>query len=171
MPGTLEPSGWRVVRCTREGCGKTALTDSPLESVKLLCKLSTPEERAEWIGADAIPASGVGTELTKLIAQFNVKPDKSCNCAAKAAEWNRNGVEWCKANREEILTHLRKAYSGLSLLSRAAIAAKLPVEVAVGMAWEGAPSWLLNEALRRAEAQAQAEPKSQDGRNGPLGQS
>jgi len=66
-----------------------------------------------------------------------------------ANQMNEWGPEGCRANRDEIVTHLRSAYAELTLADVTAMAAKA---VAIGVAinpFDPAAS-LLSEAIRRA---------------------
>ena len=58
----------------------------------------------------ATPTHGPGTELNKLLAGWplyiTASPD--CSCNARAAEMDRQGVEWCEANIDTIVGWLRE---------------------------------------------------------------
>jgi len=51
-----------------------------------------------------------GTELKKLLAgwPFYITASPDCSCNARAAEMDRQGVEWCQANIETIVGWLRE---------------------------------------------------------------
>ena len=80
------------------------------------------------------------------MTSLGVAPTSTCQCAAKQAEYNRNGLDWCKANREAILAHLRGAYSESTLLTKLRAGANA---VGQGMPWsvEG----ILEMAIERAD--------------------
>jgi len=55
-----------------------------------------------------IPTSGPGTELKKLLAKVGITATPDCSCNARAAEMDRQGVEWCEANLDTIVGWLRE---------------------------------------------------------------
>lgn len=99
------------------------------EHTHRLCQ-SSPKMRRIWdlragtMPPDAIkhatppPAEGVGTELKKILAWWGYKPDSKCRCEARAAEMNRNGVEWCEQpeNFETIVGWLREGAAELGAI-------------------------------------------------------
>ena len=54
------------------------------------------------------PAHGPGTELKKLLARVGITAAPDCACNARAAEMDRQGVEWCEANIDTIVGWLRE---------------------------------------------------------------
>jgi len=58
--------------------------------------------------APALPTHGPGTELKKLLAKVGVTATPDCSCNARAAEMDRQGVEWCEANLDTIVGWLRE---------------------------------------------------------------
>ncbi len=56
----------------------------------------------------APPTHGPGTELKKLLAKVGVTASPDCSCNARAAEMDRQGVEWCEANLNTIVGWLRE---------------------------------------------------------------
>lgn len=66
---------------------------------------------------------------------------------------DRNGVEWCKANKPRLVRHLKKAYSKLAWHDVSAFAIRA---TAAGLAFKmlagGPAEWLVEEAIRRSEA-------------------
>jgi len=56
----------------------------------------------------AQPISGPGTELKKLLAKVGITATPDCACNARAAEMDRQGVEWCEANVDTIVGWLRE---------------------------------------------------------------
>jgi hypothetical protein len=51
---------------------------------------------------------GVGTELKKILSWFNINASPTCSCNLKAKTMNENGIEWCKYNKELILSWLKE---------------------------------------------------------------
>ena len=50
---------------------------------------------------------GPGTHLKNLLAWFNIKSkEKGCGCRSLQKKMDRNGPQWCRDNREQILDHL-----------------------------------------------------------------
>ena len=56
----------------------------------------------------APPTHGPGTELKKLLARVGITATPDCACNARAAEMDRQGVEWCEANLDTIVGWLRE---------------------------------------------------------------
>lgn len=56
----------------------------------------------------APPTSGPGTELKKLLAKVGIVATPDCSCNARAAEMDRQGVEWCEQNIDTIVGWLRE---------------------------------------------------------------
>jgi hypothetical protein len=56
----------------------------------------------------APPTHGPGTELKKLLARVGITASPDCSCNARAAEMDRQGVEWCEANLDTIVGWLRE---------------------------------------------------------------
>ena len=56
----------------------------------------------------ATPTHGPGTELKKLLARVGITATPDCSCNARAAEMDRQGVEWCEANIDTIVGWLRE---------------------------------------------------------------
>lgn len=116
------------------------------------------------------PNEGVGTELKVLLASLGLSPG-GCNCEKRAREMDRWGVEVCKSRREEILGWLREEqqkrgwreyFLATKNAARELVLGRIktvisPLDPAVG---------LLDEAIRRAEAQekARAEASEERGR-------
>jgi hypothetical protein len=59
-------------------------------------------------GPAPMPTSGPGTELKKLLAKVGITATPDCSCNARAAEMDRQGVEWCEANIDTIVGWLRE---------------------------------------------------------------
>jgi hypothetical protein len=70
----------------------------------------------EVMNADSLPSPAVafgvphgpGTELKKLLARIGITATPDCSCNARAAEMDRQGVEWCEANIDTIVGWLRE---------------------------------------------------------------
>lgn len=54
------------------------------------------------------PTSGAGTELKKLLSAVGITATPNCSCNARAADMDRNGIEWCEANIDTIVGWLRE---------------------------------------------------------------
>lgn len=54
------------------------------------------------------PTSGAGTELKKLLSSIGITATPNCSCNARAADMDRNGVEWCESNIDTIVEWLRE---------------------------------------------------------------
>jgi len=76
---------------------------------------------------------GPGTELKKLLAKVGITATPDCSCNARAAEMDRQGVEWCEANLGTIVGWLREQAEarGLPVLD---IAGRLLVRRAISNA-------------------------------------
>jgi len=59
-------------------------------------------------GADVGPGYGPGTELKKLLVSVGITATPNCSCNARAADMDRNGVEWCESNIDTIVGWLRE---------------------------------------------------------------
>lgn len=86
-----------------------------------------------------MPSHGPGTELKKLLSKAGITattPD--CSCNARAAEMDRQGVEWCEANLDTIVGWLREQATarGLPFVD---IAGRLLVRRAIKNARRAAP--------------------------------
>ena len=57
---------------------------------------------------DKSPTHGPGTELKKLLARVGITASPDCSCNARAAEMDRQGVEWCEGNIDTIVGWLRE---------------------------------------------------------------
>jgi len=57
---------------------------------------------------EALPTHGPGTELKALLARIGITASPDCSCNARAAEMDRQGVEWCEANLDTIVGWLRE---------------------------------------------------------------
>lgn len=101
-------------------------------------------------------ARGVGTHLKLLLKELGVNSDLCGEgCGSFAAQMDEWGIEGCKQNREAILERLRQRYKETSW------------KTSLNAAWQTVISgkvfdmnilhpleWLVDEAVRRAEAEA-----------------
>lgn len=95
----------------------------------------------------AAPKHLVGDELTKLIAEYGIKPISTCPCKSWANKMNEWGVDGCKLHREEIIAHLNTAYHSSTwwqTLTAAGNAAYKSLPLTLG--------GMVDEAIRRAES-------------------
>jgi hypothetical protein len=86
---------------------------SPGCSVDSILRKFSPEEYAkmsEMRLPQPGPGHGPGTELKKLLANwpFRIVATPNCSCNARAAEMDRQGIEWCEANLDTIVGWLRE---------------------------------------------------------------
>ena len=51
---------------------------------------------------------GAGTELKKLLSFIGINSVPNCSCNARARVMNENGIQWCKDNKEEILSWMKE---------------------------------------------------------------
>ncbi len=51
---------------------------------------------------------GAGTELKKMLESVGIRATPNCSCNAKATAMNKNGIEWCKNNKDTILSWLQE---------------------------------------------------------------
>jgi hypothetical protein len=51
---------------------------------------------------------GAGTELKKILASVGIRSTPNCSCNAKATAMNKNGIDWCKNNKDIILSWLQE---------------------------------------------------------------
>lgn len=99
VPNSTDHRGWRRVRCVREGCGVVS-NPTPHEHHAIFCACRALR-----------PKAGAGDELHKLLSSLNINPDK---CGGACDEMMRRMNEWgveCASHRQEIIDHLKLAYS------------------------------------------------------------
>jgi len=51
---------------------------------------------------------GAGTELKKMLESVGIRATPNCSCNAKATAMNKNGIKWCKNNKDTILSWLQE---------------------------------------------------------------
>lgn len=56
-----------------------------------------------------LPSQGPGTELERLLANLGIGALDGCSCKAHADEMDRNGIEWCRKNKDYIKRWLMDA--------------------------------------------------------------
>lgn len=130
-------------------CKLCPLVDKPCEPRPI------PENLTEIVTAAGLkqakdnlpPGYGPGTELKKLFKTMGLKPKSSCQCDARAAKMDRNGIQWCRDNRDTILGWLAEGYDHAGWLEKLKAGA-LAVTHGLPLTLEG----ILDEAIRRAEA-------------------
>ena len=85
---------------------------SPGCSADSILQKFSPEDYAAMTAMreKEFPTHGPGTELKKLLAgwPFRIVATPNCSCNAKAAEMDRQGIEWCEANIDTIVGWLRE---------------------------------------------------------------
>jgi hypothetical protein len=77
-----------------------ALSDRVFDA--LVDKYSPPSSQ------DDQPQHGPGTELKKLLSSVGITATPNCSCNARAADMDRNGIEWCESNIGTIVGWLRE---------------------------------------------------------------
>lgn len=131
---TTNSGGERIVKC--DACGYERITRWPVANVHHRCH--------------ATPENGPGTELHKLIAELGLTPTASCCCEAMQQKMNAWGPGGCREHREEILAHLRTAYSKTDWPTKLKAGA-LAIAQGLTLTLDG----LLDEAIQRAEQEAE----------------
>jgi hypothetical protein len=130
---------WFVVWHTDAEYGMTALGCQPADR--------PPHTVHAWP-----PGYGPGTELKKMLASMNINPSPSCDCNAKAALMDKNGVIWCRENRDMIVGWLKDGAPRWRWTDQITNALRA---VASGLAFHLNPldpfGSLVDEAIRRAE--------------------
>jgi hypothetical protein len=85
-------------------CGRRLPLGLP-DDTRRVCQASQGRTPATKV---SISLSGVGTELSKLLAKVGIKANEGCKCKARAEEMNRRGVAWCEKNIELIVDWLEE---------------------------------------------------------------
>jgi len=106
-----------VMPCVVGQAGDEWTIDVEHPAYPRVSRLPQPPQQPAPIG------HGPGTELKKLLAgwPFYLTSTPDCSCNARAAEMDRQGVEWCEANIDTIVGWLREQAQarGLSFLDAA----------------------------------------------------
>lgn len=124
--------GWELLECVQ--CGR-----------RVKVRAGTTAS-AECGHAAAKPRGGVGTEIKRLFESLGVRPYSTCNCSALAAEWDRNGIAWCKAHRDDVLIpRLTEAYRKTDWLT---VLRAAPLAAAQGL-------WSIESLVERAIGRAE----------------
>ena len=106
---------------TCQQCGKKYQLKSTKKRVFCSCGAVDWNVHAEL--HKPILSGGSGTELAKLLAEFGIEEKQGCSCKSIAEEMDRNGVQWCINNRDDILARMSenaKRYSWIEKLNAAA---------------------------------------------------
>lgn len=53
-------------------------------------------------------AEGVGTELKKLLSYIKITANPNCSCTSRARVMDQKGIQWCRDNKELIITWLEE---------------------------------------------------------------
>jgi hypothetical protein len=54
------------------------------------------------------PTDGPGTQLTQLIEELGIKVPPTCSCKSMAGKMDRNGIDWCRENVDNIVQVIRE---------------------------------------------------------------
>ena len=94
------------------------------------CRRATNNSSSVRVCVPPAPARGPGTELKKLLARVRIVAAPDCSCNARAAEMDRQGVDWCESNVDTIVGWLREqaAARGLPFVD---LAGRMLVRLAV----------------------------------------
>lgn len=103
---------------------------------------------------------GPGTELKGILASLGINPGAECGCHARARDMDRWGVNGCRVRRTEIVGWLyeeaqKQKWPRLLEAARRAVATGLVFNARIFIDPFG---WLVDEAIRRAEAKAPSPP-------------
>ncbi len=103
-----------------------------------------PEKAAKYRANWSAIKHGPGTELKALLHSYGIASDVQCGCTDKAHAMNLWGVDGCREHRAEIIGWLQSAARERGWAAQVA-----------AMAGSG---WLVDESIRRAEANADKSP-------------
>lgn len=98
---------------------------------------------------------GVGAALHQLLDELGLKEKEGCGCTQWRLDMDRNGIDWVKSHRDEVIAQLESAAAKLGWLDTLKTGAKL-----VRQPWfrplaaESVAGQMLDEAIRRAELTA-----------------
>ncbi len=94
------------------------------------------------------PPDGVGTELKSMLARIGITSEPGCKCNLHAAEMNRRGIAWCRANVDTIVGWLKEeakrrrmpfsGFAAMPLVHLAIMRAERRRE-RMGSQWRGVP--------------------------------
>jgi hypothetical protein len=106
-------AGLAVTVTFTESCPQPFTAQPPTSPIKkLLTRFGLAAKPPEVAGLPAPPPAepeqGPGTELKALLSKVGITSTPTCSCNARAAEMNRQGVQWCKDNEELILGWLKE---------------------------------------------------------------
>jgi hypothetical protein len=144
----LVEGGGQVFIDTGDVSGSAALTFCKPEGLRSVRVTVTGPQGTIWryeIGCPGSPCTpaprGVGAEMTDLLSRFWIRHSPDCACAERAARLDEMGPDWARENIDLVLEWMREeaARRGLPFVELAA-------------------RWVVNEAIRRAEA-ADSPPK------------
>lgn len=106
------------------------------------------------MGLEAAPLAptGVGTQVKRVLVELGVYASSGCNCEEKAYEWDKNGIEWCEANKELLIQALREKQNKLGwveslLLKASAVFSKIAWTLDI----QDPATGIIEEAIKRAK--------------------
>jgi hypothetical protein len=73
----------------------------------------------EDVKAPIKTTGGVGTEIKLLLAGMGFEPGPNCNCHEHQANWDKNGIKWCKDNRQKLVAALNEEAAARGFLQAA----------------------------------------------------
>lgn len=139
----LTPVDSPATFCERHGIDKTGM--ERLYCRALLSSFLARESQGQPVGP--------GTALRGLLSRLGLQADKSCQCDKRAAQMDAWGLAGCLEHRAEIVAWLNEEAAKIRLPQKTRAGVK-----AIGLGLVINPlspgEWLLDEALRRAERQA-----------------
>lgn len=95
------------------------------------------EPKPGFVLPKAIPTSGPGTELKKLLSKIGITTKPGCQCNQRARVMDEKGADWCAENLSTIVGWLKEEHARQKIL--------IPFS-------ETAVSLLVKYAIRRARA-------------------
>ena len=69
--------------------------------------IAQTEESYRYL-AESIRMHPTQEELKKMLESVGIRATPNCSCNAKATAMNKNGIEWCKNNKDTILSWLQE---------------------------------------------------------------
>jgi hypothetical protein len=97
-----DENGNRGVKCTE--CNYYKVLHWPLEQIRHSCSNVSPMNKC----------GEPGTKLAIILSIINFNKSEGCNCDEMILKMNAWGPEGCIQRREEIVSHLNKAYETLT---------------------------------------------------------